>query len=66
MEYKRTSTAQYVEMDEKIELTSKLVHFVMAEFSAAGVALPLLLLSYVNYFVFNLGDESFILPFPML
>lgn len=66
MEYKPTSTAHYVEMDEKIELTSKLVHFAMAEFSAACVALPLLLLSYVNYFVFNLGEESFILPFPML
>lgn len=66
MEYKPTSTANYEDMDEKIELTSKWAHFILAELSATGVVIPLSILSFINYFAFNMGENSFILPFPML
>lgn len=66
MEYKPTSTDKYVKMGETIELTSKWCHFILAQLSAVGVVLPLILVSFINYFIFHMGDESFILPFPIL
>lgn len=38
----------------------------MAKLSAVGTIAPALLLTVVNYFVYDLGDDSYFLPFPVM
>lgn len=66
MEYRPKSVAMYMELNANIELVYKWIHFVLAEVDVVGITLPLLLLSNINYFIFDLGSESFVLPWPML
>lgn len=66
MEYKPASIAIYTELIQKIEFTSKWCYLILADAGTAGSVLPLLLLTIVNYFIFELGDDSFMLPWPML
>lgn len=49
----------YKQLSEKIERTSKLVHFAMAKLTMVAATLPPTIKTYVNYYVKNLGDESF-------
>lgn len=57
---------KYRKINEKIELISKLTYFVFFKFCAPGVALLAQLIAIVNYFVLDLGDESFYLPLPVM
>lgn len=66
MARKPTSSAIYTELNAKIELMSKWSYIILVKVCLVGIFLPLLLLTIVNYFVFQLGEESFYLPFPML
>lgn len=65
MEYKLEATATYIELSATIENISNFCSFVITKFLWVGVMVPLLLLSIVNYYVYD-GDESFYLPFPVL
>lgn len=64
--YEPTSTVIYEEFNANIERASKIFHFILTRLVPMGTILPLSLLSMVNYFIFDLADESFVLPFPLL
>lgn len=49
----------YTEMNNKIERFSKLVYFLMAKLTMIAAIVPPAIKTYVNYYVNNLGDESF-------
>lgn len=55
----------YTALNEKIEHTSKWIRFIIKLITVL-VALPNLLVSYINYFIYDLEEESFILACPML
>lgn len=55
----------YNEMNEKIERISKLVYTIFVEASIVGLVLPPLLITLVNYFIYDLKDESYFLPTPV-
>lgn len=44
---------------EKIERMSKLVHFILVEWSTTATMMSPLLIALINYFVLGMGDESF-------
>lgn len=56
----------YNEVNQKIEWVSKLFHFILLRVSAPSNMVPALLLTLVNYFVLDLAEESFYLPFPTM
>lgn len=56
----------YIKLNERIERIFKLLHFLFVEMSIVGVVLPAALITIVNYFVYNLGDESWFLPCPAM
>lgn len=58
--------ATYNELNEKIERTSKLMHFAMTRLTVVGFVAPFLLTSAINYFIYDLAAESFYLPFPVM
>lgn len=56
----------YTDIDAKIELMSKLLYMAYVNGTLLSVIPPALLLSLVNYYVLDLGSESFYLPFRMM
>lgn len=56
----------YVKVNEKIERGSKIIYCILPEISFAGVVIPPLLITSVNYFIYDLKDESYLLPFPVM
>lgn len=66
MEYKPSTAPTYTALNEKIEMMSKWIYIILSKASPAGMMLPSLLLSTINYFVLDLGEESFLLPCPMM
>lgn len=59
------SKAMYIEMIEKIERLSQLIHIGVIKLSIPGVIVPALLITFINFFVYDFGNESFFLPFPV-
>lgn len=53
----------YREMDAKIERMSKLFYTAYVTITPVVVVLPAILITLVNYYIYDLGDESFYLPF---
>lgn len=66
LEYKPTSTDKYVELSERIESTSQYTYIFLVKMVFVEISAPLFLFSVVGYYFYGLGDESFILPWPML
>lgn len=58
--------ATYRRLSGKIERMLELVHFVLLKFSLGGFLVPMFLLTFGNYFIYGLGDDSYILPCPLL
>lgn len=56
-----TST-KYDELAENIETVLKLFHVVLVKLSFIGISSSNLIVTTVNYFIFDLGDESYYLP----
>lgn len=56
----------YMELTEKIERMSKLVYTIFVEASLAGLITPPMLITLVNYFIYDLNDESYHLPTPVM
>lgn len=52
----------YSELNEKIERFTTLMHLFMVKFSIAGIVLPAVFVTFLNYYVYHLDDESFYLP----
>lgn len=59
------SKQMYNEMSEKIEKVSEILYFVLVKMTVPGVLLPSCLITIYNYFILDLKDESFFLPFPI-
>lgn len=47
------------ELTEKIEQMSKLIDLILVKVSTASTIISPLLITFVNYFVYGMGDESF-------
>lgn len=58
--------AMATEMDERIELISKVLHFILTKLTVAGIHLPPIVLTAINYFIYDLKDDSYVLPFPLM
>lgn len=56
----------YSEFNDKIEQMTKILYFVMLKLSLAGFSIPILAVTIGNYFLYDLGDESYILPCPVM
>lgn len=56
----------YQKLNEIIELVSEIYYFLLLKISIPGVILPPLFVTIVNYYVYDLGNESYFLPFPFL
>lgn len=61
-----TSTSVYIELNEKIEYTCKLVHFVIVKLTFIGIMLPQVLITTINYFLYDLKDQSYFLSVPVM
>lgn len=55
-----------IKLNGKIERMSQLIHFMLAKLTFVGCVLPDLILTTINYFIYNLNDESFHLSIPMM
>lgn len=49
----------YIELNEKIERMSKLVHFVLIKVCYSMALIPIPLTELINYFILDMKDESF-------
>lgn len=54
-----------IELHEKIEGFTKLVDLAFTKITFAGILISAILLTLVNYFIFELGDESYFLASPI-
>lgn len=54
------------ELNKRVERISIVVHFFQVKLSLPALILPAVLKTLINYFVFNLKDESFFLPLPIM
>lgn len=55
---------KYCKLIEKIEWMSEFFYFVSVKLSVLSLVAPSLLKTFINYFIYNLNDESYILPVP--
>lgn len=53
----------YIELNEKIEQMSRLLYVVTVKLTIPGSILPAVFITAINYFLYDLGDESFFSPF---
>lgn len=63
--HKAYAKCMYTALNEKIEQSSKWFHFAI-KLTVVLVIVPNLLISYINYFVYDLKEDSFILACPMM
>lgn len=57
-----SNATMYAELSEKIELITKFMYFAVVKLTPIGVMVPALIITIVNYSVYDLGNESFFLP----
>lgn len=60
-----TST-KYSELIENIEKMSELLHFALTRVTFIGLYTSALAITAINYFIFDLEEESYYLPFPLM
>lgn len=58
--------AKYSKLNANIEHMCTLIHVVFNKFAATMLSAPALLISLANYYVFDMGDDSFYLQNPMM
>lgn len=61
-----TSRYMYSKMNEKIEMVSQILHFAFVKVTLPGLMVPFFVISAVNYLMYDLKDESFQLPYPVM
>ena len=57
---------KFSELNEKIERISKLIHFILVKLTLAGVELPAFFITLINYFIYDLKDDSYYFSFPIM
>lgn len=60
------SRTMYAIINGKIEKVSKYLNMIQIKIIIPISILPSVITTIVNYYIFDLGSDSFILPFPML
>lgn len=60
------ATIKYIKVNEKIELWNKIIYCMLPEISFVGVVSPPMLITFVNYFFYDLKEDSYFLPFPVM
>lgn len=60
------STAVYIKLNGNIEWTCQLLEITIVKLTSAGVLIPPLLITAVNYFIYDLKDESYYLVCPVM
>lgn len=60
------SKAKYSDLIDKIERMSKFFHFILTKLTVVGVVAPDLLITIGNYFIYDLGEQSYYLSAPMM
>lgn len=56
----------YTKLNEKIERVSKWSYIALVYIAFGGCGLCSLFVSYINYYIFDLKDESFLVPTPLM
>lgn len=56
----------YNDLVHKIERSTKLSCVILVKYAGVGLLLPPLLVSFINYYILDLGDESFQNDDPMM
>lgn len=52
------SKAMYIKVDGHIELMSKIMEFIIMKLLGLGLLSQILLMNYINYIVYDLGNDS--------
>lgn len=60
------SKAKYTQIDEKIEQMSHLIELILMKITIPGCLIPVLITTAINFFIHNLGNESFYMQSPMM
>lgn len=58
--------SKYAKLNEIIEQISEVIFFGVTKLCVSIGILPALFISAANYFIYNLEDESFFLPGPLM
>lgn len=58
--------ANYCGLNDQIERWSNDLYFVVVKLTMTGIIVPIVFVSAINYFLYQLGDESYFLPFPIV
>lgn len=58
--------ASYAKLSDKIEQITKLLYFVQIQISVPLNMLPPLLITLGNYYILDMQNESFVMPFPTM
>lgn len=61
-----SSMTIYIEVNDKVERVSKWAYFLLLSTSLGGCGLCAILISYINYYIFDLEDGSFLVPTPLM
>lgn len=61
-----TAKAIYCDLIEKIERMSEIIYLVVPKFTTAAYFFPNIILTFVNFYVRDLGDEAYYSAFPMM
>lgn len=56
----------YYELIVNIERMSELTYIVLVKVSIVGIFQPYLIITIVNYFILDMENESFYLPYPVM
>lgn len=61
-----TATAVYGDLIEKIESMSDIIYFVVPKLTTAAYFFPNIMLTLINLYVHDLGDEAYYSAFPIM
>lgn len=54
--------ALYEKINAKIEKMCKVIHFIVFKLTCCGAVMSAVTMTAVNHFVYDLGDDSYVLP----
>lgn len=60
------SKAMYIALNERIEQFSQLFYTGSIKLTIPGLMVPAIFITLINFFVYDFGDDSFFLPFPVM
>lgn len=58
-------STDYNRLSVKIEQMSKFIRYTLVDLTFTAMVLPPIILTSINYFIYDLNDESYFLPFPV-